>query len=177
MITIAVRYNARFRVITLLLALFLLSAFSLLPVHAAGTANVTATVTVQNVSVGVSDGSVSYGTLATSATEDTTSGALNDSQTATNDGNITEDINIRGADSANWTLAASAGSDEYRHRFCITTCDSSPTWTALTTNYQALAADVASSGTQVFDLELATPTSSSNFSQQSVNVTVQAVAS
>ena len=96
-------------------------------VFAATSADVTATVTIQNVSVSVSDGSVAYGTVSASATEDTTSNGVNDSQTASNDGNVTEDINIRGADSSNWTLAGTAGVDTYVHKFCTTTCDSSPT--------------------------------------------------
>ena len=163
----------------LAISLFLLgSALFILgnTANAATSATVTATVTAQNVSVNVTDGTVAYGTLATSTTQDTTSGGLNDSQTATNNGNVTEDFNIRGQNSANWTLGASAGADTYRHRFCITTCDSSPTWTALTTSNQTLASSVSTSGTQIFDLEIATPTSSTNYTQQSVDVIVQASA-
>lgn len=160
----------------LFLSLFLISIL-VLPAAAASTATVNATVTVQNVSVAVSDGTVTYGTIGTSSNADTTSNGINDSQTAQNDGNVTEDFNIRGQDTANWTLAGSVGSNQYKHDFCTSTCDSSPTWTALTTNYQTLSSDVSASGTQVFDLRLNTPSSSSSFSQQSANVTVQAVAS
>jgi len=145
--------------------------------NSATTATVTATVTVENVAVTVSDGTVTYGTLSTSATSDTTSGGLDDSQTATNTGNVASDISIRGQDSANWTLAGSVGSDQYEHDFCTSDCDSSPSWTALTTSYQTLASSVASSGTQDFDLKISTPSSSSNYSQQSVDVTVQISAS
>lgn len=145
-------------------------------VSAASTGVVTATVTLQNVSVAVSDGTVNYGSLASSTSKDTTSSGLNDSQTATNDGNITEDLNIRGQNSANWTLAATAGTDQYAHKFCKANCDTSPTWTALTTNNVSLATGVAMSGTQEFDLQITTPTSSTTYTQQSVNVTVQAVA-
>jgi hypothetical protein len=53
-------------------------------VFGAGTADVTATVTVQNVSVTVSDGTVAYGTVAASGNKDTTSSGTDDSQTATN---------------------------------------------------------------------------------------------
>jgi hypothetical protein len=147
------------------------------PATAATTAAVTATVTAQNISVSVTDGSISYGTIALSSNGDTTSNGINDSQTATNNGNVTQDINIRGANSAAWTLAASAGADQYAHKFCTTTCDTSPSWTALTTSYATLTAGVAASGTQVFDLQILTPSSSSSYSQQSVDVTVQAVAS
>lgn len=156
----------------------LLSLFSLIFVqfaHAATTATVAATVTVQNVSVSVADGSVAYGTLATNTSAGTNG---SDTQTVTNGGNVAEDFNIRGQNSANWTLGASAGVDTYVHQFCTATCGSAPTnYTKLTTSYAALGAgNVAANGTQTFDTYITTPTSSSVFTQQSVDVTVQAVA-
>lgn len=149
------------------------------PLFGADTADVTATVTVQNVSVTVTDGSVNYGTLGTTETEDTANnGGVNDSQTATNNGNVQVDLNIRGANTVNWTLAAIQGSDQYFHKFCTVDCDGSPTWSALATpGYTTLATGVAASGSQVFDLQIGTPTSTTNFTQQSATVTVQAVAS
>ena len=123
------------------------------------------------------DGTVAYGTLATSATKDTTTGDLNDPQTATNNGNITEAVNIKGQSTTAWTLAGAAGADQYKHEFCITTCNTSPTWTALTTSYQTLAASVATSGTQVFYTKITAPSSSSSFTQQSADITIQAVSS
>lgn len=149
---------------------------SLSKVSAASTDSVSATVTVQNISVSVSDGSVAYGTLSTSSTEDTTTNGINDSQTATNDGNITVDLDISGADTASWTLAATAGTDQYIHSFCTATCDTTPSWTALTTSYQSLATSVAASGTQEFDLQISTPTTSTSFTQQTATVTVLASA-
>ena len=144
-------------------------------------ASVAATVTVQNISVSVGDGVVAYGALPVSTSEDTTSGGLNDTQIATNNGNVTEDLEIKGIDSANWTLVASIGvADEYVHKFCkVDTgdCDGTPTWTALTTSYQTLKTGVAALGTYDFDLEITTPSSSTNYTQQSVNVTVLATAS
>lgn len=154
----------------------LLLVLSTTPLFSQATDNVTATVTLQNVAVSVSDGTVDYGTLGTNEAENTTSGGVNDSQTATNDGNVTVDLNIRGQDTAAWTLVGTAGADQYTHEFCITNCDASPTWSDLSTNYQTLANSVATSGTQVFDLQINTPTSSSSFTPQSPDVTVQAVA-
>lgn len=145
-------------------------------VLAATEASVSATVTVQNISVSVSDGTVTYGTLAVNTSADTTSGGLNDSQTATNDGNVTENFNIKGQDTASWTLQAAAGNNQYVHEFCTTTCDTAPTWTALTTSYATLATGIGVSGTQVFDLRITTPTATADYTPQSVNVTVQAVA-
>lgn len=143
-------------------------------VKAASTAAVTATVTVQNISVSVTDGTVAFGTLASNSSAGTNA---TDTQTATNNGNITENLNIKGQNSANWTLAATAGSDQYVLKFCTATCTTPPTnYTALTTNYQTLATSMATSGTQTFDLYITTPNPSTVFSQQSVDVTVQAVA-
>lgn len=161
-------------------SLALVSMFSFLSyglVAAADTDAVQATVTVQNISISVSDGTVAYGTLATNTTRGTHSGDLNDSQTATNDGNIQEDFNIKGQNSTNWTLAGTAGADTYVHSYCITSCGTPPTnYTALTTNYATLKNDVAASGNQAFDLFINTPTSTSVFTEQSVDVTVQAIA-
>lgn len=160
-----------------LTCLFSLLTLILSPIVIAQTDTVTATVTAQNVSVSVADGAVAYGTVSTSSTEDTTTNGVDDSQTATNDGNVTEDLTIRGWDTTNWTLGGTAASETYTHKFCTSTCDSSPSWTALTTSYQTLADDVSSSGTQVFDLQIGTPTSTSNYTEQSADVTVMAAAS
>ncbi len=144
-------------------------------VYATSTATVTATVTVQNISVSISDGTVSYGTLGANSSAGTNG---SDTQTATNNGNVAEDLNIRGTNSANWTLdTTNSTTDHYIHRFCTASCASAPTnYTALTTNYQALGSgNVAANGTQTFDLYITTPQTSSVYTQQSVDVTVQAV--
>jgi len=140
---------------------------------AADTATVTATVTVQNISVSVTDGTVTYGTLAQNSTKNTCD--LTDTQTATNNGNVTENFNIKGQNSTNWTLGATAGSDIYTHKFSTATCPTF-TGTALTISYQSLATSIAPSGTKSFDLEINTPNPSTVFTVQSVDVTVQAVA-
>ena len=142
---------------------------------AAETATVTATVTAQNVSVTVSDNSVTYGTMSLGSSKSTIT--LSDTQTATNAGNITSQLNIKGQNSTGWTLAGTAGSDQYVHKFCTASCSTPPTnYTALTVNYQTLSASIAASGTQDFDLELTVPNSSTTYTQQSVDVIVQAVA-
>lgn len=162
------------RLIPVLLVLAIVAFPLTQSVFAATTATVAATVTVQNISVTVSDGIVTYGTLAVNTSAGTNAA---DTQTATNNGNVAEDLNIRGQDSADWTLAATAGSDEYVHRFCTSSCSTAPTnYTALTTSYQTLASGIAASGTQTFDLHITAPTASTVFTQQSVDVTVQAVA-
>ncbi len=168
-----------------LLAFLLATSFFIVTssgiVKAATTATVTATVTVQNIAVSVSDGSIGYETLGQNSTQNTLPAGVNDMQTATNDGNITSTINIKGQNSANWTLAGTAGSDTYTHHFCNDTDDDCTTpltnYTALTTSYQTLKASVAESGTVDFQLQINTPNPSTVFTQQSVDVTVQAVAS
>ena len=135
----------------------------------ADTASVAATVTVQNISVTVTDGTVAYGVMAAGASKDTLSPA--DLQTATNNGNVTENFNIRGTDSGTWTLGATAGSNVYVHKFST---NSGAAWTALTLVNQTLATGKAVSGTQTFDLQITTPTVSADYIGHSVNVTVQA---
>lgn len=147
-------------------------------VMAADSADVTARVRVQNISVTVSDGFVDYGALPLSGDEDTTSNGINDSQTATNNGNLTEDFNIEGSDSAAWDLHTSVGTDQYVHNFCTSNCDASPTWTNLaTSSYATLATGITTSTPdQVFDLQILVPSATGDTNEQSVDVTVQAVA-
>jgi len=153
--------------------------FILVPlVRAAITANVTATVTAQNISVTLtSDGSVAFGTITTSSTQDTTSSGVNDTETAQNNGNITEDFNIKAGDSTNWTLAGTADSETYTMDFCTSDCDGTPTWTdvGIDPSYVTLASGVSASGTQDFDLQVGTPTSTSSYGEQSITVTIQAI--
>lgn len=161
----------------IILSAILVFILFIVPVaSAATTASVTATVTVQNISVSVADGTVAYGTMSVGTSENTTASALDDSQVATNDGNVTQDFNILGSDSAAWTLAATTGADQYTHEWCTSTCDSSPTWNDLTTGYQTLSTAIAPAGSTTFDLQITTPSSSTSFTQQNVDVTVQAVA-
>jgi len=165
------------KILLFLFIAFNLAAFAFAKLtYAASTDSVTATVTVQNISVSVTDGAIAYGTLAINTSAGTNAA---DTQTATNDGNVTENLNIKGQNSANWTLdSTNATEDHYIHRFCTSSCTSPPTsYTALTTNYQTLATSVSSSGNQTFDLYITTPQSSTVYTQQSVDIMVQAVAS
>ncbi len=142
----------------------------------AQTDTVSATVTVQNISVSVSDGSVAFGTLSTSATKDTTTNGVNDSQTATNDGNITVDFEIKAADTTDWALGSTAGSETYTMKSCTSNCDTSPTWTSvgISPSYVDLVTGVTASGNQTFDLQVGTPTSTSKYTEQTITVTVLA---
>ncbi|HEX5448351.1 MAG TPA: hypothetical protein VFW90_04105 [Candidatus Saccharimonadales bacterium] len=160
--------------VTLIIALVAGPLFLSARALAASTGTVAATVTPMKISVSVTDGSVAYGTLDLSATKDTTSSGLNDTQTATNDGNVAEDLNIESTDATggtNWTLSATPGADQYEHDFST---DSGTSWTPMTTSYASLSTNVAASGTKDFDLKIHTPTSSSDYTQKSITVTVQA---
>ncbi len=158
------------------LFVLLISAFAL-KISAATEATITATVTAQNISVTVDDGAVTYGTLGVGTSTNTTSGLLNDSQTIVNEGNVTEDFDIRGSNSANWTLAGTPDANAYTHEFCTTDCDSSPSWLPLTTSNQTIYTSKGVGTSSAFDLQLRTPSSTTNYDQQSVNVTVVATAS
>jgi hypothetical protein len=135
------------------------------------------------VSVSVSDGNVAYGIMPANTSKSTLPGELNDMQTATNDGNVTENFNIKGQNATGggctWTLASTNGTDQYVHQFCNDTdydCSNPPTnYTALTTSYQPLDTGIPVGGTVQIQLRLTTPTSSSCYGQQSVDVTIQAV--
>ncbi|HZX50165.1 MAG TPA: hypothetical protein VFE94_03410, partial [Candidatus Paceibacterota bacterium] len=126
------------------------------------------------ISVVVVDGAVVYGTVATS--KNTTSGDLNDGQDGVNNGDTTENFNIKGQNATGggctWTLSDTAGSDTYVHEFST---NSGTDWLDLSTSYRQLVAGVSTSATQSFDLRITVPTPSSCFGSQTVDVTVQAV--
>jgi hypothetical protein len=136
-----------------------------------------------NVSVSVSDGNINYGILSVNTSKSTAPSDLNDVQTATNNGDVVVNLNIRGQNAGGggctWVLTADNGDDQYVHKFCNETdsdCSSPPTnYNSLTTNNQTLKNGVAVDGGVDFHLEIITPTLSSCFGEQSVNVIVQAV--
>lgn len=136
---------------------------------------VSATVTASVIAITVSDGSVAYGTVATTA--DTTASGVNDTQTITNTGSVNEDFEVKGNDTANWTLAGAAGDATYAHKTCIATCDATPSWTALTTSYADLDTNKASSATTALDLQITVPTANAGITQQTANVDILATAS
>lgn len=140
---------------------------------AATESGVAATVTVENIAVSVSDGTVEYGTLGVNTQANTVT--LTETQTATNDGNVNADLAIRGeASTGSWTLAGAAGNEQYKHEFST---DGGSTYTPLTTSNQDLALGVSASANQTFDLQITTPTVTTDFSEQTANVTVQVSAS
>ena len=144
---------------------------------AADSGQVNATVTAAVVAVTVTDGSVAYGVVDT--TKDTTTSGVDDSQTITNTGTVNEDFEVKGQDSTGniWTLASAAGSATYAHKTCIATCDTSPTWVALTKSYVDLATAKAPSATVAMDLQVTVPTSNPGVTEATLPVDILATAS
>jgi len=127
------------------------------------------------VSVSVSDGTIAYGMLPLNTSKSTCTSELNDAQTVTNNGNVTENFLIRGQNSANWTLATTPGTEQYVHKFLNGTCSTFSGGTALTTSDQTFATGIPPNGTATLNLQITTPTATNYFSQQSVDVTITAV--
>ncbi len=124
------------------------------------------------ISVSVTDGIVTYGQVAFGASSSTITNS--DTQSATNDGTVTENFNIKGQNTAcPWTLVAtSTGNELYKHEFST---NSGGLWTPLSTNYQVLSTSVSSTATTTFDLQVNIPTATACNTPQSVDVVVQAV--
>ena len=140
----------------------------------ASEATITATVTVQNISLSVADGSIAYGVLPVNTSKSTCD--LNDTQTVTNNGNVAEDFSIKGKNSENWTLADTAGENQYVHKFATSSCPVTWGGTALTTSYQTMATNVATSSSVTLNLQITTPTVTSSYDPQDVSVMVMAAA-
>ncbi|HCC67821.1 TPA: hypothetical protein DEP90_01235 [Patescibacteria group bacterium] len=167
-----------FKGIPAILSMVIALAIFTTDILAAEEGTVTATVTATSISLTVSDGTVEYLTVGVGQTKDTTTNAttgVDDSQTANNNGNVAEDFNIKGVDTLSWALAGTAGSETYFHKWCISDCDGTATWTAMTTSYTTLASGIAKDADQIFDLQIGTPTTTAVFTEQSPNVTIQAV--
>lgn len=163
------------------------------PANAAETADITVTVTIQNLSLNLSSNTWALGTLAAGSTTQMTE--ANDI-TVTNDGNVSEDFTLRLTNPAAWTAGAAAAADTYvlSGVFCAAadapggtdfTADdivttSTQTATAGVFGYAGGSDDgvsVSASGSVDLWLEFAAPTSSTDFTEQMITMTVGAVAS
>ncbi len=131
---------------------------------------VSATVTPAVLSVSVTPSSVDYDVVELTSTDNL---PTPETFTATNNGSITEDLEIRGASTADWTLAGTAAADQYVHKASPDAFSSTIT---LTTSNQTLGTNIATSGTVTVSLKLDAPTSSTTAATQTAPVTVIAVA-
>jgi hypothetical protein len=160
---------------------------------AAQTADIDVTVTIQNLSISLSSNTWAIGTVTAGSTTQMTEA---DDITVTNDGNVDEDFTLELTDPAAWTSAAAPGADIYTMSglYCgggdapggadfgaedvLTTA--TQTATATIFGYAGGSADGVSvgAGSSVdLWLEFQAPTSSSSFVEQTITVTVGAVAS
>lgn len=121
-----------------------------------------------------SDGSISFGTLGSGQSKNTTASDLNDTQVARNDTNIAEDFNIKTVAPAGWTLGTVAGSNTYVYEFST---NSGGAWTKFITSdaYQTLVTNIAPNATTNLDLRFTSPNPSTSGTQKSIGVTIQAV--
>ncbi len=158
----------------LLIGLLFIAALVLgISAQAATTGTVTATVTVQNVSVVVTSGTIVFGTLSTSAASNTVSSSQ--AQYARNNGNVTETLSIKGSTSTpgSWTLSNSIGASIYTHEFSTSTVTN---WLFMTVNYATITTTIPATGTSTLYFRLTAPSSVSDYTVQNVDVTVLAAA-
>ena len=99
-------------------------------------------------------------------------------QTAQNDGNTAEKLNVKSSDATvgtGWTLASTIGTNQFKHEFSTTT---GSRWDVMPNSATYVTADpsVAVSGTATFDFRLTVPSASTAYQQKSITITVQAVA-
>ena len=159
---------------------------------AATEGTVSATVTPQIISVTVTDGDVDYGTLDISESNNTFNGTAAETQTITNDSNVSADISLRSsdayvvADTTDWALAGTAGSDIFVHSYDVD-ASGSASWTAFpfdgafdntyTSSVVTLTESGGANDNATLDLKIDMPSSISNTAAHSIDVTVQASAS
>ncbi len=146
-----------------LITLALITGFGLTKAEAATSDEIAVTVTLQNISVSVTPDDWAIGTVAPSSVN-------TQACTATNNGNVNEDLDIAVTDSTNWTAGASAGSDIFAMDFSLT---GAAPWTNITTGGVVLVNALAP-GDQTFTLQFTAPDPGSVYTQQSITVTVSA---
>jgi len=142
-------------------------------------ASLRARVLEATVSVTVTPATIVYGTVALGTSEDTVT--LGQQLTVTNNGGVTADFSIKTSDATRsggttWTLAAAQGNNQFTHEYSKT--GPTPTWSGMDVAdyYYDLATNVAPSGTQTFDLQIGMPTSTPDYAEHTIIITILAVA-
>ena len=144
-------------------------------VQATNETTVNATVTAQNVSVGVGPTGIAYGVVAVG-----TAKTYPNTIVATNEGNAISDITIKGTDDTPWVLdTVNSTEDHYIHKVCTTDCGTVPGgYSALNTSSGvSIKTSLGVGATQTFGLQLTTPQTSSVYTERSVDVIIMAAAS
>ena len=118
------------------------------------------------------DGTVDYGALGPGQSKSTLD--LTDTQTASNNGNVAIDLNIKTISPAGWTIGATPATDVFVHEFSTT---GGAGWTKFTDSdvYQTLITNKDASSTQNFDLRFTAPNPSTIWTEQLMTITLQAV--
>lgn len=147
----------------LILSLIALVFLLVGPVWAASTGTINVTVSPKLISLSVSPTSYDYGALGYNDSTETTI-----TFSVQNDGNVAEDFDIEGFDTADWSLGATAGTDAYVHEWK----EASGSYTPLVEapSSAAAATAVASGNSESFKFQLHTPTDSLVTDDQNPNV-------
>ena len=144
--------------------------------------DITVTVTLQQLGVSVTPTSWSIGTLAALASKSTWVSSNPGNFTATNTGNVAQNIAIAtsGTTPSGWTASLSApGTNVYTLGYgkAVSPFTTEPTYTLFTSS-GALASSVAAAGTVRFDLKFTAPAGNSTVSpQETLTVSLSATAS
>lgn len=162
----------------LVLSISIFSVVFLSTVVKAQEGTVTATVTIGVVSVTVTPTSFDYGAMPFGSQRESfdvidVSGDKNIKATV---GGVLTNLDIKGADTAGWTLESSVGENQYTHNFGVATDATTvaASYTALTTSYDnVLGTNLAATSDVWFGLSLGSPSSGVG-TQQSAVVTVLA---
>lgn len=173
--------------------LALMAAVPATSAYAAPTADISVTVTIQNLSLALSSNTWAIGTVTAGSTIQMTEA---EDITVTNDGNVDEDFTLMLTNPASWTAGATAGANVYVLSGILCGAADAPasgdfgaddvmttatqTSTAAIFGYATGSADgvaVAPSTSVDLWIEFGAPTSSTDFTEQTITVTVGAVAS
>lgn len=136
------------------------------------TATVAATVSATNLSVSVSTGTITFGSVALNTS--TTTAGHGYTQTVTNNGSDAT-LSVKATNATNgtaWTLSTSPGSDAYKLQVSTTTGASYMTLQSANT-YLTASTTFSSLTSGNLDFQLTTPTASTDFVQKSITITVQ----
>lgn len=133
-----------------------------------------ATSTIVSITL-TSDGTVNYGTVPLSSTKSTIE--LSDTQTVQNNGNVNENFFIKSSHAiggVQWTLSSAIGADSYVHEFST---NGGSNWTKMTDMVfgHQFASSVPPTSSQSFDLRINTPTSTTDYQQKTITITITAV--
>lgn len=135
------------------------------------------TAPVVSISV-TTNGTVAFGNVNLSAEQDTTSSGVDDTEVVQNNGNLTENFNIKTSNATggtSWSVGSTAGSDVFVMSFST---NDGGDWEILNTvdTYETLSTGIAVDGSVNLDLKIGLPSATTDYQQKTITLTVQAVA-